>query len=172
MCIITYTIVTYNKLTKLKVRVDNAWSQIDVQLKRRYDLIPNMVETVKGYASHEKETLGEVTRARASVGSAKTPEDVIAANNELTGALSRLLVVAERYPDLKANANFMSLQNDLRDLESKIAISRQFYNDTAMNYNQKLQLFPSNLVAKAFKFKGVPYFEIEEAEKAVPQVKF
>lgn len=172
MCIITYTIVTYNKLTKLKVRVDNAWSQIDVQLKRRYDLIPNMVETVKGYAAHEKETLGEVTRARASVGSAKTPEDVIAANNELTGALSRLLVVAERYPELKANANFMSLQNDLRDLESKIAISRQFYNDTAMNYNQKLQLFPSNLVAKAFKFKGVPYFEIEEAEKAVPQVKF
>lgn len=172
MCIITYTIVTYNKLTKLKVRVDNAWSQIDVQLKRRYDLIPNMVETVKGYASHEKETLGEVTSARASVGSAKTPEDVIAANNELTGALSRLLVVAERYPELKANANFMSLQNDLRDLESKIAISRQFYNDTAMNYNQKLQLFPSNLVAKAFKFKGVPYFEIEEAEKAVPQVKF
>ncbi|MBO8423558.1 MAG: LemA family protein [Firmicutes bacterium] len=172
MCIITYTIVTYNKLTKLKVRVDNAWSQIDVQLKRRYDLIPNMVETVKGYASHEKETLSEVTRARASVGSAKTPEDVIAANNELTGALSRLLVVAERYPELKANANFMSLQNDLRDLESKIAISRQFYNDTAMNYNQKLQLFPSNLVAKAFKFKGVPYFEIEEAEKAVPQVKF
>ena len=172
MCIIAYTIVTYNKLTKLKVRVDNAWSQIDVQLKRRYDLIPNMVETVKGYASHEKETLGEVTRARASVGSAKTPEDVIAANNELTGALSRLLVVAERYPELKANANFMSLQNDLRDLESKIAISRQFYNDTAMNYNQKLQLFPSNLVAKAFKFKGVPYFEIEEAEKAVPQVKF
>ena len=172
MCIITYTIVTYNKLTKLKVRVDNAWSQIDVQLKRRYDLIPNMVETVKGYASHEKETLGEVTRARASVGSAKTPEDVIAANNELTGALSRLLVVAERYPELKANANFMSLQNDLRDLESKIAISRQFYNDTAMNYNQKLQLFPSNLVAKAFKFKGVPYFEIEEAEKAVPLVKF
>ena len=172
MCIITYTIVTYNKLTKLKVRVDNAWSQIDVQLKRRYDLIPNMVETVKGYASHEKETLSEVTRARASVGSAKTQEDVIAANNELTGALSRLLVVAERYPELKANANFMSLQNDLRDLESKIAISRQFYNDTAMNYNQKLQLFPSNLVAKAFKFKGVPYFEIEEAEKAVPQVKF
>ena len=132
MCIITYTIVTYNKLTKLKVRVDNAWSQIDVQLKRRYDLIPNMVETVKGYASHEKETLGEVTRARASVGSAKTPEDIISANNELTGALSRLLVVAERYPELKANANFMSLQNDLRDLESKIAISRQFYNDTAM----------------------------------------
>lgn len=172
MCIITYTIVTYNKLTKLKVRVDNAWSQIDVQLKRRYDLIPNMVETVKGYAAHEKETLGEVTRARASVGSAKTPEDIISANNELTGALSRLLVVAERYPELKANANFMSLQNDLRDLESKIAISRQFYNDTAMNYNQKLQLFPSNLVAKAFKFKGVPYFEIEEAEKAVPQVKF
>lgn len=172
MCIITYTIVTYNKLTKLKVRVDNAWSQIDVQLKRRYDLIPNMVETVKGYASHEKETLGEVTRARASVGSAKTPEDIISANNELTGALSRLLVVAERYPELKANANFMALQNDLRDLESKIAISRQFYNDTAMNYNQKLQLFPSNLVAKAFKFKGVPYFEIEEAEKAVPQVKF
>ena len=172
MCIITYTIVTYNKLTKLKVRVDNAWSQIDVQLKRRYDLIPNMVETVKGYASHEKETLGEVTRARASVGSAKTPEDIISANNELTGALSRLLVVAERYPELKANANFMSLQNDLRDLESKIAISRQFYNDTAMNYNQNLQLFPSNLVAKAFKFKGVPYFEIEEAEKAVPQVKF
>ena len=172
MCIITYTIVTYNKLTKLKVRVDNAWSQIDVQLKRRYDLIPNMVETVKGYASHEKETLGEVTRVRASVGSAKTPEDIISANNELTGALSRLLVVAERYPELKANANFMSLQNDLRDLESKIAISRQFYNDTAMNYNQKLQLFPSNLVAKAFKFKGVPYFEIEEAEKAVPQVKF
>ena len=170
MCIITITI--YNDLVKKRVRVENAWSQIDVQLKQRYDLIPNMVETVKGYAAQENETLAEVTKARASVGGAKTPEDSIKANNELSGALSRLLVVAERYPELKANTNFMNLQYKLQELEKDIAISRQFYNDTAMKYNEKRQTFPANIIAKIFRFQEKPYFEIEEEHKEVPQVKF
>ena len=170
MCI--FTITTYNKLVKLRSRVNNAWAQIDVQLKKRYDLVPNLVETVKGYASHEKDVLTQVTQARASVGSAKTTEDAIQANKELSGALSRLLVVAERYPEHKADTHFLSLQRDLGELENKIAFARQFYNDTVMNYNQKRELFPSNIIASIFKFKEAPYFQIDEAEKAAPKVSF
>ena len=170
MCI--FTIATYNKLVKLRSRFNNAWAQIDVQLKKRYDLVPNLVETVKGYASHEKDVLTKVTQARASVGSAKTTEDAIQANKELSGALSRLLVVAERYPELKADAHFLSLQKDLGELENKIAFARQFYNDTVMNYNQKRELFPSNIIAKIFKFKEAPYFQVEEAAKEAPKVSF
>ncbi len=171
MCIIT-TIVIYNKLVKLNNRVENSWAQIDVQLKKRYDLVPNLVETVKGYATHEKEVLTEVTKARASVGSARTPEESIEANNTLSGALSRLLVVAERYPNLQANANFLDLQATLKDLEHKIAMSRQFYNDSVMNYNQKRELFPSNIVAKIFRFKEAAYFEAGEETKEAPKVQF
>ncbi len=170
MCI--FTIVTYNKLVKLRSRVDNAWAQIDVQLKKRFDLVPNLVETVKGYAGHEKDVLTKVTQARASVGSAKTQEEAIQANKELSGALARLLVVAERYPELKADSHFLSLQNSLAELENKIAYARQFYNDTVMNYNQKRELFPGNIIANIFKFKERPYFRVDEAEKAAPTVSF
>ncbi len=171
MCII-YGIVTYNKLVQLRAKVDNGWAQIDVQLNKRYDLIPNLVETVKGYATHEQTTITDVTKARASVGGAKTPEDAMTANNELSGAISRLLVVAEKYPDLKANVNFMDLQQQLKVIEDKIAMSRQFFNDTVMNYNQKTEMFPSNIVAKLFKFKARPYFDVEEGVRVAPKVSF
>lgn len=170
MCI--YTITTYNKLVKLRARVKNAWAQIDVQLKKRFDLIPNLVETVKGYAKHENEVLTQVTKARASVGGAQTTAQKIDANNELSGALSRLLVVTERYPDLKANTNFMDLQGQLKDIENKIAFSRQFYNDTVMLYNQKTEMFPSSIIAKIFKFKPEVYFEAGAEEKVAPKVQF
>ncbi|MFA5449290.1 MAG: LemA family protein [Clostridia bacterium] len=170
MCV--YTIVTYNKLVKLRSRVKNSWAQIDVQLKKRYDLIPNLVETVKGYAKHESDVLTQVTEARASVGRANTTEEQIASNNELSGALSRLLVVAEKYPDLKANQNFISLQRQIEEIEHKIAMSRQFYNDTVMNFNQKTEMFPSNVIAKIFKFKAETYFEAETAAKDAPKVQF
>lgn len=168
MCII----ITYNKLIKLRERVDNSWSQIDVQLKKRFDLIPNLVETVKGYAKHEDKVLNEVTKARASVGGATNVKESVQANSELTGALSRLLVVAENYPELKANTNFVMLQNELKEIESKIAFSRQFYNDSCLLYNQKLKSFPTLIIAKIFKFKQRPYFEVSADEKAVPKVSF
>ncbi len=174
MCIITmiYTAITYNKLVKMRARVDNNWAQIDVQLSKRFDLIPNLVATVKGYAKHEQTTITDVTRARASVGSARTPEESMKANNELSGALSRLLVVSENYPELKANANFMDLQQQLKILEDKIASSRQFYNDTVMLYNQRTEMFPSNLVSKVFKFKARPYFNVDEVARVAPKVSF
>ena len=170
--IVLYTLITYNNFIKLKNMVKEAFSTMDVYLKKRWDLIPNIVETVKGYATHEKEVLTEVTKARASVGSARTPEESIEANNTLSGALSRLLVVAERYPNLQANANFLDLQATLKDLEHKIAMSRQFYNDSVMNYNQKRELFPSNIVSKIFRFKEAAYFEAGEETKEAPKVQF
>ena len=172
MCLIIYSITTYNKLIKMKENVDNAWSQIDVQLKKRYDLIPNLVETVKGYATHEKETLSRVTEARASVGSARNTQEAVEANNQLSSALARLLIVSEKYPELKANTNFTSLQRELSEIEDRIAFTRQSYNDTVLLYNRKAKSFPANLVAKLFKFEEGVYYKAEEVVQTAPQVKF
>ena len=150
----------YNTLVSLRNRVKDQWAQIDVQLKRRFDLIPNVVETVKGYAKHEKETLENVIKARNSFVSAKTPEEEMKANNELTGAISKLFALAESYPDLKANTNFLNLQSELKETEDKIASARQFYNDTVLQYNNKVEMFPSNIIAGMFHFKKEAFFEI------------
>lgn len=170
--LIISVIVMYNNLVERSVRVDNAWSQIDVQMKQRYDLIPNLVETVKAYASHEKSTLEEVTKWRAAAMEAKTPEELIQSNQKLSGAIANIFATAENYPDLKANENFLDLQSQLKELEEKIAFARQFYNDTVMKYNEYLQRFPSNIIANIFKYKERSYFEMNEAEKAVPKVQF
>lgn len=170
--LIISVIVMYNNLVERSVRVDNAWSQIDVQMKQRYDLIPNLVETVKAYASHEKSTLEEVTKWRAAAMEAKTPEELMQSNQKLSGAIANIFATAENYPDLKANSNFLDLQSQLKELEEKIAFARQFYNDTVMKYNEYLQRFPSNIIANIFKYKERSYFEMNEAEKAVPKVQF
>ncbi|MDP1808236.1 MAG: LemA family protein [Actinomycetota bacterium] len=162
----------YNRLVTLRNRIDNAWSQIDVQLKRRYDLIPNLIETVKGYAAHERELLENVTKARAEAISAGSVGDQAKAENALTGTLRSLFAVAENYPDLKANQNFMLLQEELSGTESKIAFARQFYNDTVMSFNTSLQTFPSNIVASTFGFTHREYFEIEEGARQPVQVDF
>ena len=174
--LVIFVIVTfihmYNNLIGLRNRVQNSYAQIDVQLKRRNDLIPNLVETVKGYASHEKGVLEEVTQARTGVMNATTVEETRAADNQLTGALKTLFAVAENYPDLKANSNFQQLQNELSDTEDKIAYARQFYNDVVLKYNNACQQFPSSMLAKLFRFKEETYFETPESETAVPEVKF
>ena len=170
--IVLFFVSTYNGLVKLRNMVKDQWSQIDVLLKRRADLIPNLVETVKGYAKHESETLEAVITARNKAVSAQTTEDEMKANGELSGALSRLFALAESYPDLKANTNFMDLQNNLKETEDKIAYARQFYNDAVLKYKNKLEMFPSNLIAGMFGFKPEPFFEATEAEKENPQVKF
>ena len=162
----------YNNLVKLRNLVKNSYSQIDVQLKRRNDLIPNLVETVKGYAGHEKGVLEEVTKARTGVMNASTVQETSEADNQLTGALKTLFAVAENYPDLKANSNFQQLQSELSDTEDKIAYSRQFYNDTVLKYNNACQTFPSSMLAKLFGFKQEEFFEAPEAERAVPKVEF
>ena len=153
-------------------KADNQFSQIDVQLKRRADLIPNLVETVKGYTKHEEGTLKAVVDARNKAVSANGVNDKVAAENELTGALNKLFALTEAYPELKANENFLSLQNDLKDTEDKITYARQFYNDTAMNFNNLVEMFPSNIVASMFKFKKYDFFEATEKEKEVTKVKF
>ena len=152
----------YNSLITLRNRCDNGWSQIDVQLRRRYDLIPNLVETVKGYAKHEREVFEKVTQARAAAVNAQTVKDQGQAENVLTGALKSLFAVAENYPELKANQNFLMLQEELAGTEGKVAYARQFYNDTVMKFNMRQQVFPSNLIANAFGFKPRDYFQIEE----------
>ena len=167
-----YAIGVYNKLVNARNKVDNQFSQIDVQLKRRADLIPNLVETVKGYAKHEEGTLTAVIEARNKAVSAGSVNEKIDAENQLTGALNKLFALTEAYPDLKANENFMSLQNDLTDTEDKITYARQFYNDTAMSFNNLVEMFPSNIVASMFKFKKYDYFEASEKEKETPKVKF
>ncbi|MDH7511418.1 MAG: LemA family protein [Clostridiales bacterium] len=166
--VIVVAIGIYNGLIVLRNRCENAWSQVDVQLRRRYDLIPNLVETVKGYAKHEREVFEKVTQARAQAINANSVKDQGQAENMLTGALKTLFAVAENYPDLKANQNFLMLQEELSGTESKIAYSRQFYNDTVLKFNQKQQVFPSNIIANMFNFKERDYFEIEEPEARGP----
>jgi LemA protein len=158
----------YNSLISLRNRCDNSWAQVDVQLKRRYDLIPNLVETVKGYAKHEREVFQNVTEARAKAINASTVKDQSQAENQLSGALKTLFAVAENYPELKANQNFLMLQEELAGTEGKIAYARQFYNDTVMKFNMKQQVFPSNILAKMFNFKEKEYFELEEPAAKEP----
>ncbi|MEO6034790.1 MAG: LemA family protein [Verrucomicrobiota bacterium] len=162
----------YNTLVRLRQAVKNAWAQIDVQLKRRHDLIPNLVNTVKGYATHEKSTLEAVINARARATSVTVPADKIKTERELSGALGRLLAVAESYPDLKANQNFLSLQSELASTEDRIAFSRQAYNDSATQLNTAVQSFPTVLIAGIFGFKEEPFFEAPAEEKSVPKVEF
>jgi LemA protein len=165
-------IATYNGLVGKRNKVANSWSQIDVQLKRRFDLIPNLLETVKGYAAHERQTLESVVQARNSYLSAGSHQDVIKANSELSQGLGRLMAVAEAYPDLKANENFQEFQRELSKTEDKITFARQFYNDVTMDYNNATQMFPSSILANMFNFREEPFFTVDENETAVPQVKF
>ena len=167
-----YFVSTYNVLVKLRNMVKDQWSQIDVLLKRRADLIPNLVETVKGYTKHEQETLEAVINARNKAVSATSTEEEMKANGELSGALNRLFALAESYPDLKANQNFMDLQSNLKETEDKISYARQFYNDAVLKYKNKLEVFPSNIVAGIFGFKPEPFFEATGEERENPQVKF
>ena len=173
--LVLFLIVSYNGLVKARNRVDNASSQIEVQQKRRYDLIPNLVETVKGYAAHERETLEAVTNARANAINAQQGGDVRAqasAENVLTGALKSLFAVAEAYPDLKANQNFLNLQEELTATEDRIAYARQFFNDSVLSYNNAIQTFPRNLLAGMFHFDKREFFDAEPETGAPPQVQF
>ncbi|OGK17362.1 hypothetical protein A2774_04160 [Candidatus Roizmanbacteria bacterium RIFCSPHIGHO2_01_FULL_39_12c] len=167
-----YLVATYNGFVVLKTRIQEAFSGIDVQLKRRADLIPNLVETIKGYAKHEKSVFENVTKARSALMSAKTPADKAEANNMLTGALKSLFAVAEAYPDLKASDNFKDLQRQLEDTEDKIAYSRQFYNSNVLEYNTRVKTFPSNLLANMFAFKEEEFFAAGEEERKKIEVKF
>lgn len=170
--LVLWAILAYNGFVRLKNQVENAWSQIDVQLKRRTDLIPNLINTVKGYVKHEKDVLESVTKARTALMNAGSVKENAQAENMLEGALKSLFAVSEAYPDLKANENFIQLQEELSGTENKVAASRQYYNDTVMQYNTKRESFPSNMIAGMFNFKEEDLFEIPEAEKAVPEVKF
>jgi LemA protein len=171
--LVIWAIALYNGLVQKRNRVDNSWAQIDVQLKRRHDLIPNLVETVKGYAAHERGVFEAVTKARAAAVGAQGPAQSAAAEGVLTQALGRLFAVAEAYPDLKANQNFLDLQDQLRDTENRISIARQVYNDTVLTFNNAIQVFPAVLFAGALGFTKREYFEIEDAaEREVPVVSF
>ena len=171
--LVVFAIAIYNKLVRSRKEVDNAWSQIDVQLKRRYDLIPNLVETVKGYAAHESGVFERVTNARSDAMAARGADARIAAENQLGGALRGLMVQLEAYPELKANTNFLQLQEELGSTENKIAFARQYYNDTVTNYNTAIALFPANIFAGIFHFSAVELWRIEEnAERNAPKVSF
>ena len=165
-------VAMYNRLVRLRNRSENAWAQVDVQLKRRNDLVPNLVEAVKGYAAHEKEVFEDVTRTRAAAEQARTVEEAAQAQNALTAALGRLLAVAEAYPQLRATENFQQLQAQLADTEDKIAISRQVYNDTVLSYENALEQLPTSVIAGMFRFHPRVYFETDGAEREAPQVKF
>jgi len=166
-------IALYNRLVRLRNRAENAWAQVDVQLRRRYDLIPNLIETVKGYAAHERETFEEVTRARTAAQQAQNVQQQAEAENMLTQAIGRLFAVAEQYPQLRATENFQQLQTQLAETEQKIAVSRQVYNDTVLTYDNALQTIPTNMVAGIFNFQPREYFEVEEpAAREAPRVQF
>jgi LemA protein len=168
-----FIIGVYNSLVRLRNQVDNSWSQIDVQLKRRHDLIPNLVETAKGYMKHERQTFEEITKARAQAMGAKGVADAAKAEGALGEALSKFMLVVENYPDLKANQNFLALQEELTGTENKISFSRQSYNDQVLFFNNKIQMFPSNIVAGMFSFTKRDFFEVESAaEREVPKVSF
>ena len=163
----------YNLLVRLRNQVKNAWSQIDVQLKRRHDLIPNLVETVKGYMKHERETLENITNARSRAMGAGTVGEKARAESELDGAMNKFFLVVENYPDLKANQNFLSLQEELTSTENKISFARQAYNDQTMFFNNKIEIFPSNIIAGMFNFQPAEFFEVEdESERKAPKVDF
>lgn len=172
LLIATFLVVLYNRLVRLRNRTENAWAQVDVQLRRRYDLIPNLVETVKGYASHERATFEEVTKARTAAQQARTVPEQAVAENMLTAAIGRLFAVAEDYPELRATENFQQLQGQLEDTEQKIAVARQVYNDAVLTYDTALETVPTNIVGDAFNFEEKPYFEIEEPIREAPRVQF
>lgn len=169
---LVYLVGIYNSLASLRVKVKEAWSGIDVQLKRRIDLIPNLVETVKAYAKHEKEVFEAVTEARSALMNAGSHKDALQADNQLTGALKSLFAVAEAYPELKAQEGFINLQNELSDTESKVAYSRQFYNSVVRDMNSKIVTFPGNIFASIFGFKQEDFFEAQEAERGSVKVTF
>ncbi len=170
--LVAWVIGTYNKLVQLRNKVKDQWSQVDIQLKKRFDLIPNIVETVKGYAKHEKETLNSVIEARNSALTAKTPNAEIDANNQLSGALTKLFALSEAYPELKADSNFRDLQENLKDIEDKIAYARQFYNDTVLKYKNAIETFPTVLIAGMLGFKQEQFFELADNEKQNVKVQF
>ena len=170
--VLVYGVLTYNRPVRLRVRTENAWSQIDVQLRRRYDLIPNLVEAVKGYAAHEREVFEEVTQARAQAQAASGVRDQAQAENQLTAGIRRLIAVAENYPQLKANENSLALQEELTGTESKIAFARQFYNDQVQSLNTLIQSFPSRIVASLGKFRPREFFDIEEPARGPVTVRF
>ena len=171
--VVAWVVGMYNGLVGLRNQVKEAWAQVDVQLKRRFDLIPNLLETVKGYMTHERETLESVTQARAAVAGAGGLPDRMQAESGLTAALGKLFAVAESYPDLKASTNFLALQEELASTENKISFARQFYNQAVMRLNNKVQMFPSNIIAGMFKFENETFFEVEdEAEREAPKVDF
>lgn len=170
--LIIWVVSAYNSLVVLRNKVKDQWAQIDTVLKRRFDLIPNLVETVKGYAKHESETLENVIQARNTYVSASTPENQMKADGELTKAISKLFALSESYPDLKANVNFMNLQNELKETEDKIQYARQFYNDIVLKYNNACEVFPTVIIAGLFKFEKSAYFKAEEEEKQNVKVEF
>lgn len=170
--LVLLVVFIYNRLVQARNRVDNAWGQVEVQLKRRYDLVPNLVETVKGYASHERETLEEVVQARNAAQEASGPAEQAEAENVLTAAIRRLFALAEAYPDLKAAPNFADLQTQLSDTENRIAVSRQIYNDSVLTYNNSVQTVPTNLVAGLTGFSTRPFFEAGDEAESPPQVQF
>ena len=170
--LIFWIIKTYNKLVLLRNKVKDQWSQVDIQLKKRFDLIPNIVELVKGYTKHEKDTLEAVINARNSAVNAQSPTDEMNANNQLSGALNRLFALTESYPELKADTNFQNLQNNLKDIEDKIAFARQFYNDTVLKYKNTIETFPTILIAGFMGFKQEKFFEVTKEEKENIKVQF